>query len=150
MDTIDLKILKALQQDARLTHQDLSDLVGLSPTPCARRIRKLEQDGMITGYTAQIDEKKAGFGFSVFVSVQLDQQVDDRLQDFEAEVRRFPEIVDCWLMTGRFDYLVRVAVHDLNEFERFLTGRLNKVAGIASLESAIPIRRVKNAATRLE
>ncbi|MDG1340685.1 MAG: Lrp/AsnC family transcriptional regulator [Paracoccaceae bacterium] len=150
MDTIDLKILKALQQDARLTHQDLSDLVGLSPTPCARRIRKLEQDGMITGYTAQIDEEKAGFGFSVFVSVQLDQQVDDRLQDFEAEVRRFPEIVDCWLMTGRFDYLVRVAVHDLNEFERFLTGRLNKVAGIASLESAIPIRRVKNAATRLE
>jgi Lrp/AsnC family leucine-responsive transcriptional regulator len=105
---------------------------------------------MITGYTAQIDEEKAGFGFSVFVSVQLDQQVDDRLQDFEAEVRRFPEIVDCWLMTGRFDYLVRVAVHDLNEFERFLTGRLNKVAGIASLESAIPIRRVKNAATRLE
>ena len=150
MDTIDLKILKALQQDARLTHQDLSDLVGLSPTPCARRIRKLEQDGMITGYTAQIDEEKAGFGFSVFVSVQLDQQVDDRLQDFEAEVRRFPEIVDCWLMTGRFDYLVRVAVHDLNEFERFLTGQLNKVAGIASLESAIPIRRVKNAATRLE
>lgn len=150
MDTIDLKILKALQQDAQLTHQDLSDLVGLSPTPCARRIRKLEQDGMITGYAAQIDEEKAGFGFSVFVSVQLDQQVDDRLQDFEAEVRRFPEIVDCWLMTGRFDYLVRVAVHDLNEFERFLTGRLNKVAGIASLESAIPIRRVKNAATRLE
>ena len=150
MDTIDLKILKALQQDARLTHQDLSDLVGLSPTPCARRIRKLEQNGMITGYAAQIDEEKAGFGFSVFVSVQLDQQVDDRLQDFEAEVRRFPEIVDCWLMTGRFDYLVRVAVHDLNEFERFLTGRLNKVAGIASLESAIPIRRVKNAATRLE
>ena len=82
MDTIDLKILKALQQDARLTHQDLSDCVGLSPTPCARRIRKLEQDGMITGYAAQINEEKAGFGFSVFVSVRLDQQVDDRLRDF--------------------------------------------------------------------
>ena len=150
MDAIDLKILKALQQDARLTHQDLSDCVGLSPTPCARRIRKLEQDGMITGYAAQINEEKPGFGFSVFVSVRLDQQVDDRLRDFEAEVRLFPEIVDCWLMTGRFDYLVRVAVRDLNEFERFLTGRLNKVVGIASLESAIPIRRVKNAVNRLQ
>ena len=150
MDAIDLKILKALQQDARLTHQDLSDRVGLSPTPCARRIRKLEQDGMITGYAAQINVEKAGFGFSVFVSVRLDQQVDDRLRDFEAEVRLFPEIVDCWLMTSRFDYLVRVAVHDLNEFERFLTGRLNKVVGIASLESAIPIRRVKNAVNRLQ
>ena len=81
---------------------------------------------------------------------RLDQQVDDRLRDFEAEVRLFPEIVDCWLMTGRFDYLVRVAVRDLNEFERFLTGRLNKVVGIASLESAIPIRRVKNAVNRLQ
>ncbi len=150
MDAIDLKILEALQQDARLTHQDLSDHVGLSPTPCARRIRKLEQDGMITGYAAQINEEKAGFGFSVFVSVRLDQQVDDRLRDFEAEVRLFPEIVDCWLMTGRFDYLVRVAVRDLNEFERFLTSRLTKVVGVASLESAIPIRRVKNALNRLQ
>ncbi len=150
MDQIDLKILKALQADARLTHQDLSAAVGLSPTPCARRIKRLEDDGIITGYSARIDESQMGFDFSVFVSVRLDQQVDDRLRSFEAKVRNFPEVVDCWLMTGSFDYLLRVAVRDLHEFERFLTGRLTKLTGVASLESSIPIRRVKEEATRLE
>ncbi|MEM6940111.1 MAG: Lrp/AsnC family transcriptional regulator [Pseudomonadota bacterium] len=149
MDSIDLKILRALHADARLTHQQLSETVGLSPTPCARRVRKLEADGIIRGYAARLDEAQLGFGFSVFVSVKLDQQVDDRLQAFEKAVKRFPEVVDCWLMTGSFDYLLRVAVKDLHEFERFLTGRLNKSPGVASLESSIPIRRVKDQATRL-
>lgn len=149
LDEIDLKILRALQDDARLSHQDLSDRVGLSPSPCARRIRKLEQDGYITGYSARIDETKMGFGFSVFISVRLDQQVDSRLVDFEAKVKEFPEINDCWLMTGSFDYLLRVAVRDLTEFEHFLTGRLTKIAGVASIESSIPIRRVKDQAGRL-
>lgn len=150
MDDIDLKILRALKKDARLTHQELSEQVGLSPTPCARRIKKLEQDGVITGYTARIDEVQIGYSFSVFVSVRLDRQIDDRLNAFEAKVRQFPEVVDCWLMTGSFDYLLRLAVKDLEEFERFLTGRLTKLTGVASLESSIPIRRVKDTSTRLE
>lgn len=150
MDELDLRILKALRADARQTHQELSETVGLSPTPCARRIRKLEADGVITGYAARIDEGQMGFGFTVFVSVRLDRQVDDRLQAFEDRIRLFPEVVDCWLMTGSFDYLLRVAVHDLNEFEHFLTGRLTKLSGVASLESSIPIRRVKDESTRLE
>ena len=149
LDEIDQRILRELQSDARLTHQDLSDRIGLSPSPCARRIKKLEADGFITGYSADIDEAKMGFGVNVFVSVRLDQQVDDRLVKFEEEVGRFNEIVDCWLMTGSFDYLLRIAVGDLNEFEHFLTGRLTKVAGIASIESSIPIRRVKCQAARL-
>ena len=149
MDEIDFRILRSLKTDARQTHQDLSDLVGLSPTPCARRIRKLEADGIITGYSARIDEGRMGFGFSVFVSVRLDRQIDDRLQAFEERIRHFPEVVDCWLMTGSFDYLLRIAVRDLDEFESFLTGRLTKLPGVASLESSIPIRRVKNDATRL-
>lgn len=150
MDEIDHKILRALQDDARLSHHDLGDRVGLSPSPCARRIRKLEADGYISGYGARIDEAKMGFGFSVFVSVRLDQQVDGRLQDFERSVRSMSEIVDCWLMTGSFDYLLRVAVADLSEFESFLTGRLTKVPGVVSLESSIPIRRVKNTQSRLD
>lgn len=150
MDEIDLRILKALRADARQTHQELSETVGLSPTPCARRIRKLESEGVITGYAARIDEGQMGFGFTVFVSVRLDRQVDDRLQAFEDRIRLFPEVVDCWLMTGSFDYLLRVAVRDLNEFEHFLTGRLTRLPGVASLESSIPIRRVKDEATRLE
>lgn len=150
LDKIDYKLLRELQRDARLTHQELSEKVGLSPTPCARRIRKLEAEGYITGYSARIDDARLGYGFSVFVSVRLDRQIDERLVAFEAEIRRCPEIVDCWLMTGSFDYLLRVAVGDLQEFEHFLTGRLTKLSGVASLESSIPIRRVKYVPARLD
>ena len=150
LDHLDRKLLRALQRDGRLSHQDLSAQVGLSPSPCARRIRKLEAAGYITGYGAHIDESRLGFGFSVFISVRLDRQIDDRLVAFEAQVRRCPEVVDCWLMTGSFDYLLRVAVRDLEEFESFLTRRLTKLPGVASLESSIPIRRVKYQPARLE
>ncbi|SDE17718.1 transcriptional regulator, AsnC family [Salipiger thiooxidans] len=150
LDEIDYRILRALQRDARLTHQELSEKVGLSPSPCARRIRKLEAEGYITGYSARIDDARLGYGFSVFISVRLDRQIDDRLVAFEAEIKRCPEVVDCWLMTGSFDYLLRVAVGDLAEFERFLTGRLTKLPGVASLESSIPIRRVKYLPARLD
>ena len=149
MDEIDQKILQQLQSDARQSHQELGERVGLSPSPCARRIRKLEADGYITGYSARIDEAKMGFGFSVFVSVRLNQQIDGLIEEFERTVNTFSEIVDCWLMTGSFDYLLRVAVADLNEFETFLTGRLTKIPGVASIESSIPIRRVKNQISRL-
>ncbi|MEM8854955.1 MAG: Lrp/AsnC family transcriptional regulator [Pseudomonadota bacterium] len=149
LDDIDQKILRELQRDGRLTHQELSERIGLSASPCARRMKKLEGEGYITGYSAEIDETRMGFGFSVFVSVRLDRQVDDRLVTFEQEVGRCPEIVDCWLMTGSFDYLLRIAVRDLTEFEFFLTGRLTKIAGVASIESSIPIRRVKYSPARL-
>lgn len=148
-DNIDQRILLELQRDGRLTHQELGDRVGLSPSPCARRIKKLEDEGYITGYSARIDEAKMGFGFNVFVSVKLDRQIEDRLVTFEAEIARCPEVVDCWLMTGSFDYLMRVAVFDMNEFERFLTTRLTRIGGVASIESSIPVRRVKNQAARL-
>ena len=143
LDAIDHKILKELLADARLTHQELSERIGLSPSPCARRIKKLEGDGYITGYSARIDEAAMGFGVSIFVSVKLDQQVDNKLVTFEQELSKCPEVVDCWLMTGSFDYLLRVAVRDLNEYESFLTRRLTKFRGVASIESSIPIRRVK-------
>jgi len=149
MDQIDKKILAELQRNARLSHQELSERVGLTATPCARRVRNLEKSGVITGYSASIEESRIGFAFSVFVSVRLDHQIDDRLLNFEREVSIMPEVVDCWLMTGNRDYLMRVAVSDLNEFEQFLTGRLTKVEGVASIESSIPIRRVKQQMARL-
>ena len=150
LDEIDRRILRELQLDGRLSHQELSERVGLSPSPVARRIRKLEAEGYITGYSARFDEAKLGFGFSVFVFVKLDKQIDDRLQSFETAIKRFPEVVDCWLMTGSFDYLLRVAVFDLIEFERFLTGHLTKISGVASIESSIPVRRVKDQTARLQ
>lgn len=149
LDQIDRRILRELQRDARLSHQELAERVGLSASPCARRIKKLEAEGYVKGYTAELDETKLGFGFNVFVSVRLDRQVDDRLVTFEAEVKDCAEIVDCWLMTGGFDYLLRVAVRDLEEFEIFLTGRLTKITGVAQIESSIPIRRVKYRPGRL-
>lgn len=150
LDDTDRRILRELQRDARLTHQELSERIGLSPTPCARRVRRLETDGYISGYNARIDEAKLGFAFNVFISVRLDRQIDDRLVAFEQEIRLCPQIVDCWLMTGSSDYLLRVAVRDLEEFEHFLTGRLTKLPGVASLESSIPIRRVKYLPARLD
>ncbi len=149
LDRVDRLILAELQRDARITHQDLSEKVGLSPSPCARRIKALEAAGLITGYSAQIDEAKMGYGFSVFVSVKLDSQIDDRLVHFEREIALCPEVVDCWLMTGSRDYLLRIAVGDLIEYEAFLTRRLTKVKGVASIESSIPIRRVKALQARL-
>ena len=149
IDAIDRRILQALQREGRLTQLELADQVGLSPSPCARRVKRLESEGYIRGYSALIDEEKLGFGFSIFVSVRLDKQVDERLVNFEAAISKYPEVVDCWLMTGSFDYLLRVAVTDLHEFERFLTANLTRIDGVASIESSIPLRRVKERAARL-
>lgn len=149
LDSFDLRILAELQRDGRLTHQELSERIGLSPTPCARRVRILEEQGYITGYAAQVDETKMGFGFSVFVSVKLDQQVESRLAQFEQALSQCPEVVDCWLMTGDRDYLLRIAVSDLREYEQFLTARLTRIPGVASLETSIPIRRVKGRQARV-
>lgn len=148
LDEMDRKILRALQASGRLSIQDLAEQIGLSASPVARRVRILEETGILTGYAALIDEAKLGFGVSVFVSVQLDKQIDQALANFEKAVKAFPEVVDCWLMTGNRDYLMRVATADLAEFEAFLTGRLTKVPGVANIESSIPLRRVKSGIAR--
>ncbi len=148
MDDIDRSILRELQADGRLSLQDLSARVGLSASPCARRLRMLEDQGIIRGYAAVLDEAKLGFAVSVFVSVKLDRQVDDALRTFEAAIKSYPEVVDCWLMTGSRDYLIRVATADLVEFEEFLTSRLTRIKGVSSIESSIPLRRVKAASAR--
>jgi Lrp/AsnC family leucine-responsive transcriptional regulator len=109
----------------------------------------LEEAGIITGYAAQIDEVALGYGFSVFVSVKLDKQIDEALLKFEAAIQLFPEVVDCWLMTGNRDYLLRIATNGLAEFERFLVGKFTKLPGVASIESSIPLRRVKVGLSRI-
>ncbi len=148
LDEIDERILRRLSRDGRISLQALSEAVGLSPTPVARRLRQLEEAGIVTGYTALIDEAALGFDVSVFVSVKLNKQIDDALSTFEAAVASFPEVVDCWLMTGNRDYLLRVVVRNMTEFEKFLVGKLTKVEGVAEIESSIPLRRVKSAGAR--
>jgi Lrp/AsnC family leucine-responsive transcriptional regulator len=147
-DSHDVALLKAVQRNGRATINELAKCVGLSPSPVARRLRILEDAGVITGYAALIDERALGYEFSVFVSVKLDRQVDDALARFEAAVRSFPEVVDCWLMTGNRDYLLRVATRGLADFERFLTGTFTKIPGVSSIESSIPLRRVKSGLAR--
>lgn len=148
LDAYEDQILRILCQEGRISIQELSDRIGLSPTPVARRIRQLEDRGIITGYTALIDEAALGFEVSVFVSVQLDKQIDRALEQFEAAVKMMPEVVDCWLMTGNRDYLLRIATRNLATFETFLTGKLTKISGVSNIESSIPIRRVKTGTAR--
>lgn len=149
MDDIDKRIVRRLAADGRISMSDLGDAVGLSATPVARRVRALEESGLITGYNARFDDDALGYPVTVFVSVQLDKQIDEALASFEAAVAAFEEVLDCWLMTGTRDYLMRIATTDLKEFERFLTQRLTKVRGVSSIESSIPLRRVKAKASRI-
>ncbi len=149
IDEFDSAILRMLQKNGRATLNELSAEVGLSPSPIARRLRQLEDVGIVTGYAALIDETTLGFDISVFVSVKLEKQVDNVLANFEDVIQDFPEVVDCWLMTGDRDYLLRIATSGLADFERFLVGTLTKVPGVASIESSIPLRRVKAGLARL-
>lgn len=148
LDESDVRILRRVARDGRISIQALGEAVGLSPTPVARRLKRLEDTGVITGYAAVIDEAALGFEVSVFVSVKLDKQVDDALSTFEAAIATLPEVVDCWLMTGNRDYLLRVVTRNMADFEKFLVGRLTKVKGVAEIESSIPLRRVKSAGSR--
>lgn len=143
LDEFDLRILRALLDDGRVSVQRLSEIVGLSPTPVARRLNRLEATGIVTGYSALVDEARLGFGVTVFVSVKLDRQVDDALAEFERAVAAMPEVADCWLMTGARDYLLRVVTRDMGDFEQFLTGRLTRLGPVSEIESSIPLRRVK-------
>ena len=143
-DEFDIRILQEMKRDGRISIQALSEDIGLSATPIARRLKRLEDAGIIKGYTALIDEAALGFEVSVFVSVKLDRQIDHGLSAFEAEIAQFPEVVDCWLMTGNRDYMMRVVTRNLIEFESFLVGRLTKISCVAEIESSIPLRRVKS------
>jgi Lrp/AsnC family leucine-responsive transcriptional regulator len=148
IDKIDRAILRELQKNGRISIQELSEKVGLSPSPCSRRVRLLEAAEIIKGYCALIDETRAGYSFSAFISVKLERQIDDALKAFEAAMISYPEVTDCWLMTGARDYLIRVVTADLSEFEAFVTGKLTKIPSVASIESSIPLRRVKAGISR--
>jgi Lrp/AsnC family leucine-responsive transcriptional regulator len=143
LDEIDRSLLHALQENGRLTNQDLAQRVGLSPSPCLRRLRILEEKGVITGYVALVDQAKVGYPVSVFVSVKLERQREDMLELFDAEVRKCPEVLECYLMTGSRDYLLRVVVQDLAAYERFLKEKLTRIDGVASIESSFALNQVK-------
>ena len=143
LDDIDRRILAALQADGRMTAQELADRVGLSASPCARRVRLLEEAGVVKGYVAVIDQAKVGLPISVFASVKLERQREDDLDRFSQAVARWPEVVDCYLMTGQRDYLLRIVVSDLESYERFIKDKLTRLDGVASIESSFALGQVK-------
>jgi Lrp/AsnC family leucine-responsive transcriptional regulator len=144
MDQIDRKLLQLLQQDGRMTSQALADRVGLSPSPCLRRIRIMEEKGIIRGYVALVDQKKVDLPVSVFISIKLERQREEELDAFNAAVSQWPEVVEAYLMTGQQDFLLRVVVSDLDAYERFLKTKLTRVEGVSSIESSFALGQVKH------
>lgn len=140
MDALDGRILAALQRDGRQSVTDLAAAIGLSPTPCARRLAKLEADGVIEGYGARIDQARIGLAISVFIWVELDSQSKDAIDAFERAIRGFDRVMECHLMTGSRDILMRVVAADLADFDRFLEEKLMRVPGIRSTRSSFALR----------
>lgn len=140
MDATDARIVQALQRDGRQRLADLSQAVGLSATPLARRIARLEASGVITGYSARVDQEKLGLPLNAFIFVELEQQSREALDRFESALRRFDEVMECYLMTGTRDVLIRVVARDLTGFDRFLEDGLMQVPGIRNMRSSFALR----------
>jgi DNA-binding Lrp family transcriptional regulator len=143
LDATDWRILDRLQDDARLTNVELAKAVHLSPSPCLARVRALEDDGLISRYVTLLDPVKLGLTVSVFISVSLEKQVESALDIFERAIRDRPEVMECYLMTGDADYLLRVVVPDVPALERFILDFLTKVPGVGSIRSSFALKQVK-------
>lgn len=143
LDRIDRRILAHLQVEGNLANNELAEKVGLSPSPCLRRVKALEEAGVISRYVALVDPASVDLPVNVFVSVSLDRQVEERLDSFEAAVMARPEVLECYLMTGDADYLLRVVVPDLASYERFLKEHLTRIPGIASIRSGFALKQVR-------
>ena len=143
MDELDYKIVRALLRDGRQTNQDLSALAGLSPSPCLRRVRILEENKVIQGYTAVVDQALYGLPINVFVSLRLERQDDPTIRKFEKAIEHLDEIVECYLMTGSRDYLLRVVSENLNTYEIFVRRKLATIAGVSNIESSFALGQVK-------
>jgi len=142
LDAIDRKILVALQRDGRLTNQELAERVGLSPSPCLRRVKLLEARGILSGYVALVDPTALGLDIMAFVRVALERQDASGLDEFERQVGRWPEVLECYLMTGDADYQLRVVAASLAEYEAFLRDKLTKIPGVSKIQSSFAFRPV--------
>ncbi len=142
LDPVDIAILNELQENGRLTNAELAERAGLSPSACHRRVKALEQDGIIDRYVAILSQEALGRGITVYVQVTLDNQKRDTLTAFEQAVEQVPEVMECYLMSGEADYLVRVLVRDANDYERVHREVLSALPGVARLHSSFSIRKV--------
>lgn len=143
VDRIDQQILEILQVDGRIANQDLADRIGLSPSPCLRRVRALEDSGLITGYRAMLDAKKLGLSLIALVHISMDRHTPERFANFEASIGVFPEVLECLLITGQdADYQIKVAVKDMDHYQTLLLNKLTRIEGVTGVHSSFVLRRV--------
>jgi Lrp/AsnC family transcriptional regulator, leucine-responsive regulatory protein len=145
MDKIDRKILSALQRDSRASLQEISQVVGLSSTPCWTRIKRMEDDGVIERYTINLNAEALGLGETVVVQVTLDSHSDNTLEKFGETLASIPEVVEAYLVSGEYDYLLRIAVKDTKDYERLLREKLYKIKGVRHSKSSFVLRTLKKA-----
>ncbi|MEZ7501344.1 MULTISPECIES: Lrp/AsnC family transcriptional regulator [Psychrobacter] len=143
IDDIDKQLLRLLQTQARMSITELAERVNLSATPCARRIKRLEDANIITGYYTKTDAQKLGYPLAVFIAISMDRHTAERFEHFERSVQSFEEVVSCSIVTGRTeDYLIKVRVRDMAHYEEFLLHRLNRIEGVAQVHTSFELREV--------
>lgn len=143
MDRKDRQIIRALQKNGRMTNQALAEQINLSPSPCLRRLRILEDTGVIRGYNANVDPKKYGLTVTAFIAVRLEKHTKESIEHFESRVKALDEVVACYLLTGAQDYLLHVFAADLDSYDNFIRNRLLRIEGIGSIDSSISYSTIK-------
>jgi DNA-binding Lrp family transcriptional regulator len=143
LDDIDRRLLASLQHDGRMTNVDLAAEVGLTPPPCLRRVRALEEGGVIRGYHAELDAAKLGYTITVFAMVSLKSQAEDALRQFEDHMRALPEVRECHMLNGEIDFILKIVSRDLQSFQEFLTSKLTPAPNVASVKTSLTIRTAK-------
>lgn len=144
MDAIDRKILAVLQAEGRVTNVDLAARVELTAPPCLRRVRALEEAGVIRGYHADLDASKLGFAITVFAMVSLRSQAEEDLRAFENHIRALPQVRECHMLNGEIDFILKIVAHDLQSFQEFLTSHLTPAPNVASVKTSLTIRTSKH------
>ncbi|MEM8706302.1 MAG: Lrp/AsnC family transcriptional regulator [Actinomycetota bacterium] len=142
LDRTDQQIVALLQRDGRMTHAAIAEEIHLSPSACLRRVRRLEESGVISGYHAALDRERIGMGTTVFVEISLDSQHENQLDEFEAAVVNVPEVISCHLMAGDFDYLVQVVAADVADYERIHRTQMARLPHVANVKSSFALRGV--------
>ena len=143
LDRIDQRILKVMQTNGRITNLELAEQVGLSPTPCARRVRALEESGVIERHVTLLNQQRLGLNITAMIGITMDRHTPERFEGFEREVRRFPEVVECSIVTGQTaDYLLKAVLPDMTYYEEFLLGRLTRIEGVTGVHSSFVLRKI--------
>lgn len=143
MDRYDRTLLQALQVNGRMTNQELADHIGLSPAPCLRRVRLLEESGVISGYRAVLDARKLGLSLMALIGISMDQHTPERFANFEAGISKIPEVLECLLITGQqSDYQLKVVVKDMDAYQELLLNKITRIAGVTGVHTSFVLRRV--------